>query len=158
MAAISRRALLTAARERARLVTNATGWVGQIGAHYGLQPGVEAPADPPTKGNGDQRVKPYFVLYPGAGTPGDETDAADTLVDLDWPLRITAAAGDIDDLLALVDRIHALFWRWTPDLPNGIQAGPLRVPAGYDPGVITDRNVDPHRLYVPLLYQLTAHT
>jgi hypothetical protein len=158
---ISRRALATAVATRAVGITNATGYLGQISALTGL-PGVEnTPADPPTKGNGDLRVKPYFILFPGAGEPGTEDStagSADTFVDLDWPIGITAAAGDIDDLLALVDRIHNRFFRWTPGTLGDVLTGHLRVPPGYRPGVLTDKTVTPYRLYVPLLFQLTAHT
>jgi len=154
---ISRRALIGACAVRAVGVTNATGYVGQIGAMNGL-PGVEnTPADPPTKTAHDLRVRPYFVLFPGAGTPGEEIDLAETVEDLDWPLRITAAGSDVDDVLALVDRIHNRFFRWTPTV-EGFICGPLRVPGGYEAPLLPDRKVEPHRLFVPLLYQLTAHT
>lgn len=156
---ISRRLLSNAMATRALGVTNATGYVGQVGAMNGL-PGNDdtTPADPPTKGAGDLRVQPYFILFSAVGVPGSELDLGDSLVDLDWPIQITAAGGDIDDVLALVDRIHNLFWRWTPAAADGVICGPLRVPDGWNPGVLTDRQFTPHRFYVPLRYQLTAHT
>ena len=158
---ISRRALANAVAAHAVGITNATGYLGQVSAMTGLPGVADTPADPPTKAAGDLRVKPYFVLFPGAGAPGDEDSIAgpaDTFVDLDWPIAITAAAGDITDLLALVDRIHNRFYRWSPGRLGTVLTGHLAVPPGYAPGVLTDRTVTPHRLYVPLLFQLTAHT
>lgn len=145
-------------------VTNATGWYGQIGAMYGL-PGVENTPDAPLpKSADDLRVQPYFVLFPGVGNPSPEAaDVADTFEDLVPLIRITAAGGDVDDVLALVDRIHGALYRWEPvlELPEGalpVKCGPLRPPPGFDPPLLTDRDVTPHRLYVPLQYQLTVHT
>lgn len=162
MPAINLRLLTLAVAERAKTITNATGYVGQISALTGL-PGVTTPADPPRKSADDQRVRPYFVLFPGVGTPADDEDLANTFVDLDWPLQITAAGGDPYDVLALVDRIRATLWRWSPGPigtgPDLFLAGPLQVPEGYDPGpLLLDRAVSPHRLYTPLRFQLTAHT
>lgn len=157
---ISRRALAGAVAARAVGVTNATGYFGQIGEMNGLPGVTDTPADPPTKAAGDLRVKPYFVVFPGAGEPGNEDSVGgptDAFVDLDWPIQITAAAGDIDDLLGLVDRIHDRFFRWSPGLLGAVLTGHLAVPAGYRPGVLTDKTVTPYRLYVPLLFQLTAH-
>lgn len=163
---ISRRQLTLAVAERAAGVTNATGYLGKVGALYGLPGVTSTPDDPPTKSATDLRVKPYYVLFPSAGTPdtddGGERSAAgpyDEFVDLDWPVQITAVAGDLQDLLALVDRVHARFYRWTPSgLPDGVRCGPFGVPDGWNPGVLTDTQFTPHRLYLPLRYQLTAHT
>lgn len=155
---ISRRAVALAIGERLLQVTNATGYFGQIGALNGL-PGatVSPPADPPPKGGPDKRVQPYFVLEPGAGTPRDELDLADTVVDLTIPFVVRAAAGDVEDLLALIDRIDALLYRWAP-LVAGIRCGPLRPPPGAVPPLLVDDSFKPARHYTPLAYQLTAHT
>lgn len=155
---ISRRLLAGAVAARLAGVTNATGYYGHVSALNGL-PGVTGtPDSPPPKSSTDPRVRPYFVLFPGTGTPTDEVDLADTTVDLNVPFQVTVAAGDIDDLLALTDRVHNLLFRWGPTV-TGFQAGPLRVPPGYSPGVVlTDRDFTPHRLFIPLQYQLTAHT
>lgn len=159
---IPRRELAAAVAERLTTVTNATGYVGQIGAMNGLPGVVVTPNDPPPKSTTDQRVKPYFVLFPGIGRPGPELDLGDCHVDLDWPIQVTAAAGDTDDLLALVDRIDAVLHRWSPGIfgaaPDQGIAGPLRPLPGYVPPFLTDTKVDPPRLYTPLQYQLTAHT
>ncbi|MDN4173920.1 hypothetical protein QWY28_13245 [Nocardioides sp. SOB77] len=161
MTRIRRRDLLAAVAERATVITHATGYVGKISAATGL-PGVDTPEDPPTKDDGTGRVRPYFVLFPGIGRPGDEQAIDDVLFDLAWPLQVTAAAGDTDDLLALVDRIDAALHRWAPGFLAGadgvVVAGPLRIPDGYVPPVLTDRTVRPERVYTPLQYQLTAHT
>ncbi|WP_435744906.1 hypothetical protein [Nocardioides sp. SYSU DS0663] len=159
---INLRLLTLAVAERAKTITHATGYVGQVGAMHGL-PDVDTPAEPPAKSPTDARVRPYFVLFPGVGTPGDEQDLADTYVDLDWPIQITAAGGDTYDVLALVDRIRGAFRRWSPGSlgvgDDRFQTGPLQVPDGYDPGpLLVDRGVTPHRLYTPLLFHLTAHT
>lgn len=160
---IARRTLLAVVAERAKGITNATGYVGQISAMTGL-PGVTTPADPPTKADGSGRVRPYFVIYPGVGREGDEDRLDDVVHDLDWPVQITAAAGDANDLLALVDRIDGRFHRWSPgflDSPTGgrVATGPLRLPDGYVPPVLTERvDGQPDRVYAPLQYRLTAHT
>lgn len=163
MPTISRRVLANTIVTRLTGITNATGYYGQIGPMNGL-PGVTGtPADPPPKSADDPRVQPYFVVYPGAGGPGDETDLGDTLLDLDFPVAITAAAGDIDDLLALIDRITVLLWRWTPtDLPpvagRRVVAGPLRIPPGYDPLLLRDDQFTPPRHYAQMQFITTVHT
>lgn len=168
-------------------VTNATGWVGEIGARNGLPGVTNTPDGPIAKSPDDPRVQPYFVLYPGIGTTAEETNLADTLVDVDIPIAITAAAGDIDDLLALVGRIDALLHRWAPGTDDGpglgwfvydltlevwkwsptadgyaqarrILAGPLRRTPGYTPQVLPDRQVTPLRHFTRLEYVTTAHT
>lgn len=155
---ISRRAVVLAVGERLLQVGNATGYFGQVGALYKI-PGadVSPPADPPTKGGTDKRVQPYFVLEPGVGTPGEELDLADTVVDLTIPITVRAAAGDPEDLLALVDRIDALLYRWRP-LVADVRCGPLRYPPGAVAPFLTDDAFKPPRHYVPLAYQFTAHT
>lgn len=154
---ILRRPLALAVATRLAGVTNATGYFGQVGPMNGL-PGVTGtPADPPPKSTDDARVKPYFVMFPGIGLPGDEPDLGDTLVDLDWSFGVTVAGGDIQDVLALVDRIDALLYRWAPTVA-GFQCGPLRYPPGRDVPLLLDQAFKPVRHYAPLQYQLTAHT
>lgn len=156
--AISRRALLNAVGTRLVAVTNATGYVGQIGAMYGL-PGITGtPADPPPKSSSDPRIRPYFILEPGAGAPTGEADIADCYVDLDWPFTVRAVAGDPNDLLALIDRIDALLWRWSPGQVGDAHTGRVLHQPGYMPPVIPDTNQTPHRHFSPLQYRLTAHT
>lgn len=157
MPTISRRALALAVAARLATISNATGYLGQVGALNGL-PDVDTPTDPPPKPDTDPRVTPYFVIFPGVGLPGDETDLGDTVVDLDWPVQITAAGGDIQDVLALVDRIDARLYRWAPTLDGGVLCGPLRYPPGRDVPLLIDQAFKPVRHYAPLQYQLTAHT
>jgi len=157
-AIISRRLLGRAVATRLTGVTNATGYYGQIGARNGLDPTVAAPADPPAKSPTDPRAAAYFIVFPGAGAPGGEDSLDETVVDLDWPVQITAAGGDTDDVLALVDRIDALLYRWAPATTNGVICGPLRTPPGYSPLLFPDDAQNPRRFFVPLQYQLTAHT
>ena len=160
---ISRRQLALEVATRLVGVTNATGYLGQIGAEHGL-PGVTGtPATPPVKVPGnDLRVRPYFIVEPGIGRHGDEADLADTWVDLDQPFTIRAAAGDVEDLLALVDRIDQLLWRWSPGVlegPDGpVVCGPMQPPPGFDPPLLPDAIVQPPRMYAPLQYVLHANT
>ena len=151
---------LVADRVAARLatVTNAVGYFGQVGR--GLD--GELGGDPAPKSKADLRVRPYFVLFPGGGSPGSEEDLADTYVDLEILFRISAVAGDMDDLLALIDRIDQCLRRWAPSpiaTESGLViCGPLRPPPGYDPPVMTTENYTPPRHWIPLQYVLTAHT
>lgn len=156
-ATISRRDLARAVGTRLLDVTNATGYYGQIGAKNALTEGDAAPATPPTKSATDLRVAPYFILEPGVGRPGDEVDMGDTLVDIDQPITVRAAAGDVDDLLALIERIDACLFRWAPTV-DGLQCGPLRYPPGYEPPLLPDMTVQPSRLFSPLQYVLRAFT
>lgn len=156
MPSIQRRQLLLAVATRLATVSNATGYIGQVGAMYGL-PGVTTPADPPAKSPTDPRVRPYFVLEPATGAPTDQTDLGDCLVDLDWPFTVRAAAGDASDLLALIDRIDGLLWRWSPGPVAGAQTGRVTRQPGYDPPLLIDDAQNPPRHYSPLQYRLTAH-
>lgn len=154
MTVASRRAVANAIAARLAGVTNATGYYGQVGR---LLNGTLGP-DPQPKSATDQRVQPYFVLYPSGGAPGPDPDLGDGNRDMTQNHQVTAAAGDIEDLLALVDRIVDRLYLWTPTV-TGLVLGPLRFPPGYVPGpVLADKNFTPNRLYVPLLYQLTATT
>lgn len=179
---IPHRPLAAAVAARLVALTNATGWVGQISARTGL-PGVDdTPGGPIAKSDTDARVQPYFVLYPGLGNPVAEQDLGDQSVDVDIPVTVTAAAGDVEDLLALVGRIDTLLWRWVPDglgwfvydpttpawlwapSPDGyaeatpILAGPLRPIPDAPRQLLLDESVDPSRHYVRLEYALRAHT
>lgn len=152
--AISRRLLSNAIAARLAGVTNATGFYGQVGRALDGTLGV----DPQPKSATDPRVKPYYVLFPSAGQPGPDPDLGDCNVDLTAPFQLTVAAGDIEDLLAAIDRIDARLFRWIPTLAGAV-CGPVKPPPGFSPGpVLTDTNHTPNRLYVPLLYQLTATT
>lgn len=162
-ATISRRLLANTVAARLVGVTNATGYYGQIGRPLTMAAPAGWTADPQPKNATDARVKPYFVVYPGAGGQGPDPDAADQAVDLTQGFRVTAAAGDVEDLLALIDRIEARLLHWTPDLGaagEGIHVGYLRRPPGVPDTapILTDTQFNPHRLYTPLQYQLTATT
>lgn len=147
-----------------RLIEKAStgiGYYGRVGRALPgqqLQPAGTIPADPPAKSLQDLRVKPYYVLYPSPGTPGGDEDLGATTDALDWIFQITVAGGDIDDVLALTDRIHGALHRWTPTV-TGVLCGPIGVPAGYNPGpVLLDRDVTPPRHFTPLQFHLHAHT
>lgn len=152
--AISRRLLANAIAARLAGVTNAVGYYGQVGRTLAGTLGV----DPQPKSATDQRVKPYFILFPSAGQPGPDPDLGDCNVDLTQPFQITVAGGDMEDVLALADRVDGRIFRWIPTL-SGAVCGPVKPPEGFTaPPVLTDKNFTPNRLYVPLLYQLTATT
>lgn len=133
---ISRKALSDAANARAQTITNCTVYLGE-------------PTNVP---NTNGFVVPHVALYPGTGTPSDEQNQADTTEDLDWLLQVTVVAGYVDDLMALLTRVDAAFYRWTPTI-SGLVCGPLRPPLGFDPGPLQfDKDVTPHRPFLPLQY------
>ncbi|HEX8489317.1 MAG TPA: hypothetical protein VF642_12285 [Propionibacteriaceae bacterium] len=140
---IDRAVLTAAAKARLDTVTGATKSVGEPRGPLPLIPGS------------DGRVKPYAILWPGAGTPGPELDLGDTVVDLDWLIQITCAGGFVEDVQALVTRVDAAFYRWTPVI-EGLSCGPFRPPAGYDPGPVRlDISISPNRPFLPLQYRTT---
>lgn len=108
--------------------------------------------DVPLAAGGDGRVVPYWVLHVSPGTPTDQLDLADTVVDLDWGFQITCAGGASADVQALMSDVDAVIFRWRPVLA-GLVCGPCKPPLGFDPGPIRlDRSVTPHRPVVPLQY------
>jgi hypothetical protein len=141
-------------------VSNVVGYYAQVGRPL---PGVDpdtVPADPAAKdpATGDLRVRPYLVFYPGPGNDGPDPSIADCGGPIDMTFRITLAAGDVEDLLALVDRVTARLDRWTPTV-SGHVVGRLRHPTGWVGGtVLVDRDVTPHRVYTLLEYVTTATT
>ena len=154
---VNRRLIANAVATRLLQVSNATRYYGAIGRPLPGQDPATAPAMPPAKSDTDRRVAPYLIYFPAPGSPGDERDLADTHTDVVGVHQVTAVAGDVEDLLALVDRIDAVLHRWAPTVAGHV-CGPLRVPPGFDVGVATDRGVEPHRLYAPLQYQLQVTT
>lgn len=161
----SRLAITNVVATRLVGVNNAIGYYGRIGRALPGQVLVSAggtiPDDPPAKDpeNGDLEVVPYFVLYPGGGTDGPDTDLGDDPTGVTIPLPITAVAGDIEDLLALVDRILARLAGWRPVL-DGVACDRIRFPLGFTPGsaLLVDEAEQPPRQYVRLPLQLTATT
>lgn len=154
---VSRRLVANAIATRLLEVSHATRYYGAIGRPLPGQPAESAPTVPPQKSATDERVAPYLIYFPGGGTPGPEQDLADTHADLEAVHQVTAVAGDVEDLLALVDRIDAALHRWRPVVAGHV-CGPLKPPPGFDVGFVTDRTVTPHRVYMPLQYQLSATT
>lgn len=154
MARPDRRSVANAVAERLSGITTATGYYGQVGRRLDGTLGD----DPVPKSATDQRVEPYFVLYPGTGGQGPDADLGDCNEDLTQPFQVTAVAGDVEELLALVDAIDGLLFRWEPAIA-GLICGPMKPPEGYTAGPhLIDRQYAPPRLYTPLLYQLTATT
>lgn len=156
--AISTRVVALAVAQRLTTITTATIYLGQVGRRadgvIDNGPAAKSPSDP--------RVVPYAVIFPGFGGPGDEPDLGDATEDRVIPFPVTVAGGDPEDVLALADRIHAALWRWAPGLlgptDSRFIAGPLRTPLGYRAELLVDRGITPHRPFVPLRYELTAHT
>lgn len=158
MGTISARLVARAVAERLATIPTAPTYFGAVGRR------VDGTLDqgPQPKGPDDPRVQPYAVLFPGFGGPGEEPDLGEAHTDLVIPFPVTVAGGDPEDVLALADRVHALLWRWAPG-PLGSDgarfiAGPLRTPPGYRAELLVDRVITPHRPFVPLRYELTAHT
>lgn len=142
----------------ARLLATATTGVGYYTLVGRALPGSgPVPSDPPAKSSSDPRVVPYYVLAPGAGGTTTDLDVGGRHEGIDIPVAVTVAAGDPDDLLALVDRIDAALHGWRP-AGTGWLAGPLRRPPGYEAPVLVDDTVSPERPYVPLQYVTTVHT
>lgn len=145
---MNRRQLANAIATRLTGVTNAVGYYGQIGQAL---PGQTPPKDPPLKTDGSGQVAPYFVFYPGA--LGDHPDAAVCRSDdpREGGFQITAAAGHVEDLMALVDRIDALLHQWHAEMQTMTKRRP-----GYEVPQLIDENVTPKRPYAPLQYQATT--
>lgn len=108
--------------------------------------------DVPLAPNSDDQVVPYWVLHVSPGTPTDQLDLADTVVDLDWSFRITCAGAQVADVQALMSDVDTAIFRWRPTVA-GLVCGPCKPPFGFDPGQIQlDRSVTPYRPFVPLQY------
>lgn len=104
--------------------------------------------------HGDGLAAPYLVFHPGAGDPGIEQDLADTNVVLDWRFQVTCAAGLTEDLLELVDRTNTALYRWIP-VVDGLICGQLHMPPGFQVGIQLDRQITPHRPFLPLQFTST---
>lgn len=149
---VSRRTLLGTVYARLRdQVPAASGYVteaGQVPPYDGNDGKFEAVPTVDTAGH----VKPYWVLVGGAGDPIVDRDLGDTVVELDWPLTVTCAAGWAADLLELAGDVHTALFRWAPDLGAGYSAGPFRPPPGFQAPSLLDRDVTPHRPYLQLQF------
>lgn len=160
VARVSRRDLAHAVARHLLGVDDAVGYYGQVGWPLPDAP-PDTPTDPPAKSPKDPRVAAYFVLYPGAGGQGPDPDAADQAIDLTMPFDITAAGGDREDVLALIDRLDAHLLSWTPDIGrDDVHVGYIRRPPGVPQNVpvLLDTQFQPVRHYARLQYQLTATT
>lgn len=154
---VSRRTVFGLIATRLTGVTHAQGYYGRVGRPLTMPAPVGWLAEPPAKSTDDPTVQPYFVVYPGAGTDGPDLPLTgpDGGLGLDW--GVTAAGGDVEDVLALVDRIDALLIGWQP-ATAGVSFGLVGRLPGTRPPVLPDRNVNPERVFVPLQYSLTATT
>jgi len=155
VAPVSRRIIYGLIAQRLTAVTNAYGYYGQIGRP--LVHNLPVPADPIVKDptNGNLQVQPYFVLYPGAGGDGPDQPLCDTddALSLDW--RVTAVGGDVEDVLALIDRMDGLLIGWTP-VSSGLGFGRVGRLPGTSAPVLPDTTVKPPRQFAPLQYALVA--
>jgi hypothetical protein len=157
MAPVSRRTVFGLVATRLLAVTNAYGYYGRIGRPLTDPPPAGWVPDPPPKSADDPQVQPYFVLYPGTG--GDGPDAPLTDVDdaLDLAWQVTAAGSDVEDVLALVDRLDTLLIGWIPS-SAGLSFGRVGRLPGTRPQLLPDKTVSPERTFAPLQYVLTATT
>jgi hypothetical protein len=152
---ISRRVLLTRAVEHAEALPGSP-TVKVYKSEVPDKPPVIVVDGEPDPGG---RVTPYVVIYVLGGTPNIEPDLGGANDDLATGLQITVAAGYAEDAAHTVDRVHAHFYRWSPDLGDGVMVGRLEPPPGYDPGAVRpDPQPKPPRFYLPLLYTLIANT
>lgn len=156
---VSRRLTYDQVAARMVGVTNALGYFGQVGRALTLPAPVGWVPDPVVKdeANGDLRVKPYFVLFPGAGADGPDQPLCDTdgALALDW--YVTVAGADIDDVLDLLDRVDNRILRWAPVVAGHAFGQVTRFPASRSP-VLADTTVSPPRLFARPQYQLIATT
>lgn len=139
----------------ARLATMTPATIGYYGS-IGRPINPSDPIDPPAKGPLDPSVQPYYVLYPGTGGDGPDQSLCQTTPDgTTITLRVTAAAGDAEDFLALVDRINAALLGWAPLLAGHPFPGPVKRLPGYEAPMLNDASMSPPRLYALLQYQAT---
>lgn len=112
---------------------------------------------PTVEGDPLGRAAPYLVLHPWLGNVSTEQNLAETTVDLEWGFQLTVASGFVRDTMAVVGDADALLHRWVLELPDEFDAvaGMLTPPPGYQPMLLTDSDVSPHRFYVPLQYGTT---
>lgn len=156
---VSRRLVYDAIATRLVTVGNAAGYYGQLGRPLTLTPPSGWVPDPVVKdeASGDMRVTPYFVVFPGAGTDvGDQPlCATDGGLGLDW--FVTVAGGDVDDVLALLDRVDAALLGWAPTVTGHVFDLATRFPGSRSP-IIPDRTVTPERLFARPQYALSANS
>ena len=128
-------------------------------------PQVPGSVDPPllqtSAGQPDPSgvIAPYVVLFDGTG-PTSIEPALDPMQgeELRWTPQTTVAAGTTEDCIQAVDRVCAWLKPWQPVLDD-VAAGFLVLPPGFDPGPPRpDRTVEPHRVFVPLLWRLDLTT
>lgn len=138
---VSRAGVFEVVKARLGLIGNASHFVGEI------------PQTPPTVSADDLRVLPYDVLWPGAGAPGQEIAlAGGALSDTTMRWMITAASGDPDWTLKLVDLIDGLFNGWEPVIA-GVSVGTCV--QDFDPGpIVPGSGFSPTRYYLQMPYRL----
>lgn len=114
---------------------------------------------PPEMPDAPGRIAPYVVLFDGVGLPDIEPDLGGQNVDLRWSAQMIVGAGFLPDCAATVDRICDLVYRWTPALGNGLAAGRMEPPPGYDPGPLRrNDSVSPPRWWTPLQWRIDVTT
>lgn len=117
----------------------------------------EVDGDIPLIANSD-RVARYLVLYPLGPAEGPDETLADLPVDGTYAWQINCVAGFFADCEWLVGKVDDLVNRWVPAV-SGVVCGPLKPPAGYQPGAIRpNTTVQPPRYWLPLQYQTVATT
>lgn len=99
-------------------------------------------------------VKGYAVLHPGAGdaTPNNLAAQPGQLL---WQFQVTCAGGNRTYATWVVDTVRGLLDGKTLTVA-GTKVGLMRPPFGFNPPTLTDTDVQPPRVWVPLQYQLLA--
>lgn len=141
MAGVSRKTLADLAELELKAIANTSYYRAEI------------PTTPPTISPADLRVKPYTVLWPSPGAPGDERAQDDApLVDLQWRFIVSCVAGDPATIDVLVDHVFGRFHGWRPVLP-GLSVGTCA--QDFDPGPPqADRSSMPARFYLQMPFLL----
>lgn len=152
---VSRRLVFGTIATRLSTISNATGYYGRVGRPIVLPAPTGWTADPQPKSAQDPTIRPYFVLYPGAGDDGPDQQLGDLDEGIDLPWRVTVAGGDPDDVLALADRVDARLLGWVPTLAGHVFGRVTRLPGTQAP-LLPDTTISPGRVFVPLQYSVTA--
>jgi hypothetical protein len=142
---ITRKQLADAVEDRLATIPNLQHYRGSV------------PTTPPTISSDDLRVKPYVVLFPGAGMPGSDPRLAGDSNGLGWSFQLTCVSGRQTDVEQLVDVVTNAFELWTlipnPPLTDGRVVGRCR--QINDPGTpVPDKGQTPPRFFTALIYRI----
>jgi hypothetical protein len=111
----------------------------------------EVPNTPPVSAE-DGRVRPYAVVYPGAGAPVRGSLSGATS-EVPWAFQVTAVGGDRSRCLWAVKKVDGVLLDVRLTVTDWSTSRITRDPG---PDIRADNDVQPPRFYVPLLYRLTT--